>query len=165
MSNPDLTLSGSQSLSGWLIMEIDRLRLAVPRTDTVSVELVADLSFTDTGEGGGQAWFDNKRGRWPVYGLSDRFAIDSKLDGRRFVIMLHQGQEQLGVLCDQVRILARQDALVAEPLPQWVLGEGTPTRNIAVLEDEIILVADPGAVARHLNKQEKAHGADAGLAA
>jgi len=136
--------------TGWLVLTIDALRLAIPQGDSKGIELASalDVSIEEETEAG---WFTQDGGVWPVYALDGDLSLRSEsMRPWRFCVALRAGDGLIGLLCDQVRILPSEQELVVGGIPMCLRNPDSPIDQMALFENEILFVAGRRMLAQHL---------------
>jgi len=149
-----------RDVPGWLILSIDKLKLAVPQKDASAVELVSALDVGTEGEAE-VGWLEQNGALWPAYCVDTQLKLQTETPRRRrFCIMFHGGDRFIGLLCDQVRMLQSDDDLELNNMPECLAEEESPLQWIAMLDGEVTAAAKSGALVDYLLKLEAQYGAD-----
>jgi hypothetical protein len=112
---PDLT---PPAPSGYLVCECDRLTIAIPQADVVTIEHAGELAAPLPGEAV-VGWFACNQGPWPVFALDSRLALTQAPQTQRsFLVFLKSQPWPLGLLMNTVKVIGKASDLPLRPLPQ-----------------------------------------------
>lgn len=154
------TVQSARDVPGWLVLTIDDLELAMPQCDAKSVELVSMLDVAVDGEAEA-GWLEQDNKTWPVYGVSNRLDIMTKVPhSRRFCILLYVEDKYIGFLCDQVRILPSDDDLDLQAMPECLISGHSPLRWLTLLDKNVVTVAEKGGLSEYLKIIEAEYGTE-----
>jgi hypothetical protein len=142
----------SLNISGWVVLAIGALRLALPQRDVRQIEPAADLKESAAGEGLEVGWFlrDGTRS-WPAYGLDEQLRLERPAaPARRLCVFTATDDEVRGIVCNRVWSLAADADLGVEPVPGCMIGPRSPATGLARFDDGVALVSDGAALAAYL---------------
>jgi len=149
----------SVRLSGWALLGMDGVTLALPQKDVVTIELVSALQAARQEDGGGKVigWLAHDGERWPVYCLDRRFMPAPALaQAARVCVLFRSGGRTLGLAGTQVSLLAADEDLAVQPLPACLAQPDSPLAGLALHHDEIVMSVHVGALAGFLAPGENA---------
>jgi hypothetical protein len=101
---------------GWVLCEFGNVALAIPRSDVLSIEQGSELAAALHDERAA-GWFVGATGPWPAYALDDGLQPTRLHGDCGFIAFLRADPVPLGLLCNNVRIIGRDDELPMQALP------------------------------------------------
>jgi hypothetical protein len=152
--------SAAVPVEGWLVLAIEELRLALPQSEALQIELATDLKVTDA-EGQEAGWLPRRTGKsWPAYCLDSALRVQRPAPaGRRLCVFLGTQDDTRGILCDRVWPLAADADLRAEPPPGCMNGPRSPATGLARFQDGVAVVTSAAALKVYLDfLAEEEHG-------
>ena len=139
--------------TGWLLLAIDGLRLALPQREIRLITLVGDLripAHNDTPEIGALAREDGTP--WPVYALDGTLALDGRdSNSRRHCVFFESGGTVLGLLCDRLWSVANDARLLPEAVPGCLRARRSPITGFARHHDGLVAVTGAADLASYLD--------------
>lgn len=145
-------------LTGWALLTMDGVQLAVPQKDIVNIGLVADLQHAQD-SGNEIGWFVQNAERWPVYCLDRHLVLAPTLaEASRVCILFRSDNRTLGLAGTQVSLLAADDELAVQRLPACLARSDSPLNGLALHRNEIVMSARGNALVDLLIYLEGAHG-------
>jgi chemotaxis signal transduction protein len=150
----------ARDVSGWLVLTIDNLELAIPQCDVKSVELrsILDVAVDGEAEAG---WLEQDDKTWPVYGVNNRLNLITKVPhSRRFCILLYVEDKYIGFLCDQVRILPSDDDLDLQAMPECLISGNSPLKWVTLLDKNVVVVVEKNGLPGYLKEMEAKYGTE-----
>jgi chemotaxis signal transduction protein len=154
------TVQSARDVPGWLVLTIDDLELALPQCDVKSVELRSMLDVAVDGEAEA-GWLEQDDKTWPVYGVNNRLSIMTRVPhSRRFCILLYVEDKYIGFLCDQVRILASDDDLDLQAMPECLISGHSPLKWITLLDKNVVAVVEKDGLTEYLKEMEAKYGTE-----
>jgi hypothetical protein len=140
------------SISGWAVLAIGAVRLALPQRGVRQIDLAVDLKISAAGEGPAIGWLVRKSGAsWPVYCLDERFGFEHPAPAdRRLCVFFGSGDDVQGILCNHVWSLPSDADLAIEPLPGCATGQRSPATGLAQFMEGVSLVTSATALAAYL---------------
>lgn len=153
---PEIDLSLEDSgLSGWLLLTIDGLLLALPQKDVKLIELFSALQVAVEGEAEA-GWYRNDNELWPSYCLDHRLILQSRTPkNRRFCIFLEVSGKTTGILCDMVKLLPSDEDLKVQTMPDCITEGSSPILWISLFNEGVVVVTRAIALASYLSRLEK----------
>jgi hypothetical protein len=152
--------SAAVPVEGWLVLAIEELRLALPQSEALQIELAYDLKGAD--EGGPEVgWLSRRTGKsWPAYCLDSALRVQRPAPaGRRLCVFFETQDDTRGILCDRVWPLAADADLRAEPPPGCMNGPRSPVISLARFQDGVAVVTSSAALRAYLDfLAEEEHG-------
>ncbi|MDH5325131.1 MAG: hypothetical protein OEZ68_12515 [Gammaproteobacteria bacterium] len=142
---------------GWLVLQLGRLDFAIPKKDAKFISLIAalDTKNHESVQVGRLKYNDRE---WPVYNINHRMELDSELpEQRRFCILLSHQNNMIGLVCDQITMLAADDDLMLQDIPDFSIQENSPLRRMGQYMEKMISASAPGELAFYLSELEVAH--------
>jgi hypothetical protein len=147
-------------VEGWLVLAIGELRLALPQSEALQIELASDLEEADPGAP--QLGWRARRtgGPWPAYCLDPALRLQRPAPPERHLCVFFGTQDDArGILCDRVWPLAADADLRAEPLPGCMSGSRSPATGLARFQDGVVVVTSAAALKGNLDSiAEDEHG-------
>ncbi len=130
------------------LLVLDGQHWLLPQADIRSLEPLLDINPTRRAPGSigalafAGAW-------WPVYGLSGELELLQELPGtRRVCLLLDNGADRFGLVCDRVETLAPPPRLF--PVPHCMADAASPLRALALLAAGVGAVTDTECLAARL---------------
>ena len=152
--------SAAVPVEGWLVLAIEELRLALPQSEALQIELAFDLKSAD--EGGQEVGRLSRRiGKsWPAYCLDSALRVQRPAPAeRRLCVFLGTQVDTRGILCDRVWPLAADADLRPEPPPGCMNGPRSPTIGLARFQDGVAVVTSAAELKAYLDfLAEEEHG-------
>ncbi|MDH5633873.1 MAG: hypothetical protein OEZ10_12895 [Gammaproteobacteria bacterium] len=149
-----------REVPGWLILSIDNLKLAIPQKDASTIELASALEVSVDGEAEA-GWLDRNGRMWPAYSLGAHLELQEMPPRtRRFCIMFDAGDKQVGLLCDQIRMLPSDDDLSLQAMPECMANEESPLQWLSLLEGNMVAAAKSGGIVKYMAELEARYGSD-----
>ncbi len=139
-------------VSGWTVLSIDELRLALPQRDLLQFELAADLRApgADLAPAAGR-FVTGSEESWPVYRLDESLQLRPTRSGARGLCVFFEDEGRTrGLLCDRVWALDEDAALVVEPVPGCLRGPPSPATGLAQFQGRIAVVTGRAAISAYL---------------
>ncbi|MBE9515998.1 MAG: hypothetical protein IME93_03370 [Proteobacteria bacterium] len=150
----------ARDVPGWLVLSIDQLRLAVPQKDAATIELVSALEVSVEGEAEA-GWLEHGGAMWPTYSLGDHLELQEvPPKSRRFCIMFDAGDKQVGLLCDQVRMLPSDEDLSLQGMPECIGSEQSPVQWLSLLEGKMVVATKTGGIMKYMTDLEARYGSE-----
>lgn len=130
----------------YALLDLGAHKLLLDQKEIRALEAAADIDPREAPMGG-VGWIEFKNSRWPAYCLSDELAL-TRLPrrARRVCALLSVGDELLGLLCDDLKILAR-GSFKLYPLPAAMRTAGTPVEALATIDRSVACVSSSKALA------------------
>lgn len=152
--------STAPDVPGWLVLSIDKVRVALPQKDVKTIELVSALDVAVEGEMEA-GWLEQDGKMWPAYGVDEQLNLRPEVPKtRRFCVMLREGDKLIGFLADQVRLLPADEDIAVSDLPGCLIVEDSPLGGLSLLDGDVVAAMRPGALAPYLLEMEARYGAD-----
>ena len=151
--------AASVTLTGWALLTMDGVTLALPQRDIATIELVSALQPPGADGGPEIGRFAHDAERWPVYCLDRRLAPAPALVTAARVCMLFRSDGRtLGLAGKQVSLLAADADLAVQPLPACLARPGSPLTGLALHRDRIVAVMHAPALTEYLSPLGATHG-------
>ena len=136
-------------------LSIDDLRLLLPHQQIRTLEPVADVEAIkkqDIEIG----WITIAGTESPVYCLSrDLSLLNTIPDDRRIVVLLGAGNDTIGILCDELKIVPSKE-LIKHPLPDCMKVPSSPFAGLAILDDTVCCLSSAGHMLNYLSETPEA---------
>lgn len=152
------------ALTGWALLSMDGLVLALPQKDIVTIVLAADLqpapeASPETGMGSDRAmgWLKLNAQYRPVYCLDGHLAVASTLISAVRVLLFRSDERILGLAGTQISLLANDSDIVVPPLPACLKQPGSPLVGLALRNNAIVYVLNAQMLGRYLSSLETEH--------
>lgn len=144
----------------YAVLTIDQRKLLLPQREIHTLESVLDvITATDVPNAIGS--FTLAGNSWPVYCLSGQLDLMLELPGtRRICVLLKDSTQGLGLVCDQIEPLGRED-LRLQPLPPSMKTPTSPIQALVLRHDAIGCVTTTAHLAtliEQLGRYEDSHG-------
>lgn len=147
---PD-SASGAARVSGWLVLAIGELRLALPQAEARQIDLASDLDVRDR-DGREAGWLPRRTGApWPAYNLDTGLRAERTAPLGRHLCVFFGTQDARGILCDRVWSLAADADLRCEPLPGCMTGSLSPAAGLARFQDGVAVVTSATALGAYID--------------
>lgn len=134
MNGPIQTaLADLRAIQAFAVLTLDGHQWLLPQTEIRSLGSLLDIDqeVRVPGSIGAFALADEW---WPVYCLSGGLQLLPRLSGnRRVCLLLHNGADRFGVVCDRVESLTKLPRLAA--LPACMALPGSPIQALALLQN------------------------------
>ena len=142
----------AEHVSGWLVLAIGDLRLALPQGEARQIELAADLDAGDA-DGHEAGWLRRRSGdSWPAYSLDPALRVQPRAPSeRRLCVFFVVREGARGILCDRVWSLAADDDLRREPLAGCMTGPLSPVAGLARFQERVAVVTSAAALGGYLD--------------
>lgn len=124
-------------VSGWAVLTLDGLRLALPQRDIVTLELASGLMVSPVGNVEVGTFVQNNS-TWPVYALDAALTLQAAGVTRRLCAFFQSSGPVQGILCDAFILLPSDGDLVAEALPGCMVHPHSPITSYALREHQMI---------------------------
>ena len=142
---------------GWLLLTIDSLKFALRQKDVKTIELFNALQVAVDGEVEA-GWHEHNGDLWPAYCLNQHLALQSDMPTtRRYCVFLEVDDRTMGILCDHVSILSSDEELDLKPVRGCMVLPCSPVKWTALLNGEVVVVADGRGLASYLSTMEEEH--------
>lgn len=152
------------ALTGWVLLSMGGLMLALPQKDIVTTVLTADLQSApeaspETGMGSDRAigWLKLEAQYSPVYCLDGHLAVVSTLIGAARVLLFRSDERILGLAGTHISLLANDADIVVPPLPACLKQPGSPLVGLALRNNAIVYVINAQMLGRYLSSLETEH--------
>lgn len=148
------------TLTGWALLNIDGITLALPQKDVVTIELVSALEIIQNkGDAGKEmGWLTQGSHRWPVYCLDRRLAVTPMLTKTpRVCVLVHSDERTLGLAGAQVSLLASDEELNVQPLPPCLAEKDSPLSGLALYRDSMVMCVHVAALVNYLSLKENTY--------
>lgn len=148
------------ALTGWALLSMDGLVLALPQKDIVTIVLAADLQpAPDAGMGSDRAtgWITLDAQYRPVYCLDGHLAVASTLISAVRVLLFRSDERILGLAGTHISLLANDSDIVVPPLPACLKQPGSPLVGLALRNNAIVYVLNAQMLGRYLSSLETEH--------
>jgi hypothetical protein len=149
MNAPVATLLAElPAIPAFAVLTLDGRQWLVPQAEVQSLESLTDLDRTVQAPGslGALAFQDDW---WPVFCLSGELRLLAQLPPpRRVCLLLSNGTERFGLVCDQVGTLDHPPRL--HPLPRCMTLPATPLQALALLDQGLGCVTTTARLAARL---------------
>jgi hypothetical protein len=152
MNAPIVQPLQATTATGWLLLEFDERRLALPQRDVRQIELVVDLGPA-TADGSREAgWFVLPDGdSWPAYSFDGALQLQKPAPaGQRICVFIRAGGQPFGLLCNRVSPLHADDDLDIEAVPGCLSRKHSPIAGFALVGSGLALVTNGDALAAYL---------------
>lgn len=145
---------------GWLLLSLDGRRVALPKKDAKLISLASSMQRHNTGTAAvGKLEYEDHM--WPAYNLDQELKLSTQVqETRRFCVVLAIQQQLIGLLCDEVLMLAHDEDLSLQAIPEFVQQSVSPVVWICKHEDQLMPVCEPGAMAQYIGQMEQQYVAD-----
>jgi hypothetical protein len=155
----------SAGLSGWALLAIDGLLLALPQREVCTIDLIANLKHLGSGHSWGSShqaqggesgadmpgnpapgyevgWLLQDGGAaWPVYSFDGELRIQKQMpDKRRLCIFIGSGSHVTGIACDRLELLETDDVLSVDAIPGCMAGVASPITGFARHQSVVVAV-------------------------
>jgi hypothetical protein len=153
-------VSAAVPVEGWLVLAMEGLRLALPQSEALQIELASDLKVTDA-EGQEAGRLSRRNGKpWPAYCLDWALRVQRPAPAeRRLCVFFGTQDDARGILCDRVWPLAADADLRPEPPRGCMNGPRSPTIGLARFQDGVALVTSAAELRAYLDfLAEEDHG-------
>jgi hypothetical protein len=122
-----------QEIRSFAVLTLDRHKWLLPQTEIQSLESILDIDReVQIPHSVGAVAFAGLW--WPVYCLSSELQILPQIPGgRRACLLLNNGADRFGLVCDRVDTLAEPPQLLA--LPACMVLPDSPIQALVLLEE------------------------------
>jgi len=142
---------------GYGALILDGRRLLVPQQEIVSLEPLLDMTH-ELQIPGAVGTLPFREAWWPVFCLSGNLDLLTELpDGRRYCMLLTNGEDGFGLACDQIEPLRQQPGRL-QPLPTCMKLPHSPVQGLVVIRDGLGYVTDTASLAVFLEHSVTAAG-------
>ncbi len=130
---PTTALADLQAIQAFAILTLDGRKWLLPQAEIRALEALLDIDpEVRIPHSVGAAAFAGKW--WPAYCLSGELQLLPRLpDSRRACLLLDNGADHFGLLCDQVEALTAAPRLL--PLPACMTLPDSPIQALVLLDD------------------------------
>jgi chemotaxis signal transduction protein len=138
---------------GWLLLDIDDRRLALPQRDIRQIELAVDLVPAMAGSRSIEVgWFVPRDGdSWPAYSFNAALELRQPAPaGQKVCVFVEAANQRFGVLCNRVSPVHTDAELEVEPVPGCLARAHSPIVGFARVGDGLAIVTDGDALASYL---------------
>jgi hypothetical protein len=121
-----------EPLAALAVLVLDGRRWLLPQAEVASLEPLLDIDpeVRPPGSIGAIAYRD---AWWPVYCMSGELRVMARMpEKRRLCLLLDNGADRFGLVCDQIESLADPPPLF--PLPACMRLPGSPIEALALLD-------------------------------
>ena len=138
--------------TGWLLLDIDDRRLALPQRDVRQIELAADLEAATESGAREAGWFVPRDGdAWPAYSLDAALQLQQAPPaGRKVCVFVEAAGKRFGLLCNRVAPLHADEDLEVEPVPGCLVRTHSPILGFARIGNGLAVITDGAALAAYL---------------
>lgn len=149
------------AVTGWAVLTLDGLRLALPQRDMVTLELASVLQMNPPGrvEVGR---FVQKNRTWSVYALDAALALQTAGVTQRLCAFFKTAGQVRGLLCDTFSLLPQDDDLIAEPQPGCMAQVFSPLDGYVLRENQMVATTSAQRLGAYLEHLLEARHAAAG---
>ncbi|MFW2374449.1 MAG: hypothetical protein ACN4GM_15085 [Gammaproteobacteria bacterium] len=136
-------MNNSSAPQNLAILSIGSLSLAIPQTDIVSVDVVADVKPNDTDNTLVAASLHRQDGQWPVYAFSDTLKpMPNLAESCRFCVCIKRDDIFYALACDSVGVSLLDSDTPTEEIPEMMKSETTPVVKLMHYQQDIALIVD-----------------------
>lgn len=139
------------------ILSMDSLHLAVPQTDIVSVDVLADAKPHESTDTLCAAMLDKKNSQWPVYAFTDKLTPLNQLPSScRFFACMQFNDVKFAIACDAIELIKINSETQQQNLPQIMQANDTPVLKLMNYQQNLAIQSN----ATLINSYLESLGAD-----
>lgn len=145
-SRTQARLDALRSVRTFALITLDRWRWLLPQTEVHTLESPLDIDpEARVSHSIGAIGFSGQW--WPIYSLSGELQLLSQIPpGRRICLLLDNGADQFGLVCDQAETL--DEPLRLHAMPICMTLPDSPIAALALLGDDLAAVTTAEQIAR-----------------
>lgn len=138
--------------TGWLLLDIEDRRLALPQRDVRQIELAVDLEPATASGSLEAGWFVRRDGdSWPAYSLDAALQLQQPAPtGQKVCVFVEAAGQHFGLLCNRVSPVHAGDDLKVEPVPGCIVRAHSPIVGFARVGSGLTVVTHGDALAAYL---------------
>ena len=145
-SRTQARLDAVRNVRTFALLMLDGWRWLLPQTEVRALESPLDIDpEVRASHSIGAIGFSGRS--WPIYSLSGELQLLARLPPeRRICLLLDNGADQFGLICDQVETLT--ESLRLYPTPLCMAAPDSPIAALALLGDDLAAVTTAEQIAR-----------------
>ena len=146
------SLPAATPATGWLLLELDDRRLALPQRDVRQIVLAVDLKPAMASDSREAGWFVSRHGdTWPAYSLDAALQLQQPAPaGQKVCVFVEATGQRFGLLCNRVSPLHADDDLNVETVPGCLARTHSPIVGFARVGSGLAVVIHGDALAAYL---------------
>lgn len=139
------------NLQNTAILTMGTLRLAVPQSDIVSVDVVADAQPGNSDNILCAASLHKQTNQWPVYAFTDKLTPMSHLpDSCRFFACIHINDIKFALACDGIELINLTEETQQQNLPHIMQANETPVLKLMKHQQNLVIQSNATLINRYL---------------
>ena len=133
------------------ILSMGTLHIAVPQSDIISVDVVADAKPTQTDRILCAASLDRQNSHWPVYAFTNKLTPMSQLpEACRFFACMQFNDVKFALACDAIELIKLADETQQQNLPHIMQVDKTPVLKLIKYQQNLVIQSDATSINSYL---------------
>jgi len=139
------------SLQNTAILSMGTLRIAVPQSDIVTVDVVADARPGNSENILCAASLNKPTHQWPVYAFTNKLTPANDLpDSCRFFACMQISDIKFALACDGIELINLTEEVQQQNLPQIMQANETPVLKLIKYQQNLVIQSNANLINRYL---------------